>query len=44
MKATKPWTEETREIWGLVILLVVLLINWMWLRRIGNKKINLRGT
>lgn len=28
MKATKPWIEETREFFGLMILVAVLLINW----------------
>jgi len=31
MKAGKPWIEETREFFGLVILIVVLLINLIWL-------------
>lgn len=33
MKAAKPWIEETREFFGLVIVIVVLLINMLWLRR-----------
>ena len=33
MKATKPWIEETREFFGLMIVVVVLLINMIWLRR-----------
>jgi hypothetical protein len=33
MKASKPWIEETREFFGLIILIVVLLINMRWLRR-----------
>lgn len=33
MKATKPWIEETREFFGLVILLVALAINMTWLGR-----------
>jgi hypothetical protein len=33
MKATKPWIEETREFFGLVLVMVVLLVNMMWLRR-----------
>ncbi|HUP13195.1 MAG TPA: transmembrane 220 family protein [Niastella sp.] len=37
MKATKPWIEETREFGGLAIILVVLLINFFWLRRYGKK-------
>ena len=28
MKAEKPWIEESREFFGLVILIVVMLINW----------------
>jgi len=34
MKATKPWIEETREFFGLVIVIAVLLINMRWLRKI----------
>lgn len=33
MKATKPWIEETREFFGLLIIITVLLINNFWLRR-----------
>ena len=33
MKATKPWIEETREFFGLLIVIVVLIINIVWLRR-----------
>lgn len=33
MQATKPWIEESREFFGLVILIVVLLINWFYLKR-----------
>lgn len=33
MKATRPWIEETREFFGLTIILVVLLINRYWLRQ-----------
>jgi len=29
MKADKPWIEETREVGGLLILLVVLAFNWV---------------
>ncbi len=35
MQATKPWIEETREFFGLVIVIAVLLINMAWL---GRKK------
>lgn len=34
MKATKPWIEETREFFGLVIVIAVLLLNMRWLRKI----------
>lgn len=33
MKATKPWIEETREFFGLIIVIVVLAINMFWLRK-----------
>jgi hypothetical protein len=33
MKAEKPWVEETREFFGLVILIAVLLINYFYARR-----------
>jgi hypothetical protein len=33
MKAETPWVEETREFFGLVILIVVLIINMLWLKR-----------
>ena len=33
MKAEKPWIEETREFFGLVILIVVLLIDYFYARR-----------
>jgi hypothetical protein len=29
MKAEKPWIEDTREFFGLIILVVVLLINYV---------------
>jgi hypothetical protein len=32
MKAEAPWIEETREFFGLLILIVVLIINMIWLR------------
>jgi hypothetical protein len=32
MKATKPWIEETREFFGLLILIVVLGINYSYSR------------
>jgi hypothetical protein len=33
MKATKPWIEETREFGGLFILIVVLLVDFVWLKK-----------
>jgi phage-related holin len=33
MKAEKPWIEESREFFGLVILIVVLLIDYVYARR-----------
>jgi len=30
MKAEKPWIEESREFFGLVILIVVLLVNYFY--------------
>ncbi|MEO6220430.1 MAG: transmembrane 220 family protein [Ginsengibacter sp.] len=40
MHATKPWIEETREFFGLVIVIVVLLINMFWLsKRNSNNKL-----
>ena len=33
MKATKPWIEETREFFGLVIVMGVLIINMIWLKK-----------
>lgn len=38
MQATKPWIEETREFFGLLILIVVLLLNMRWLSRLSRKK------
>ena len=31
MKAAKPWIEETREFFGLLIVIVVLIANMIWL-------------
>ncbi len=33
MKATKPWIEETREFFGLLILIVALIANMIWLSK-----------
>jgi len=30
MKAETPWVEETREFFGLLILIVILFINWLY--------------
>ena len=35
MKATKPWIEDTREFFGLIILSAVLLINYFYAKRKG---------
>ena len=35
MKAETPWIEETREFFGLVILIVVLIVNKIWLKKIS---------
>lgn len=33
MKATKPWIEETREFFGLLILVLALVLNMVWLTK-----------
>ncbi len=33
MKATKPWIEATREVLGLMIMVIVLLVNYFYSRR-----------
>lgn len=33
MKATKPWIEDSREFFGLVILIVVLLVNYFYSKK-----------
>lgn len=33
MKAEKPWIEDTREFFGLAILIAVLMINYRYARR-----------
>ncbi|MEP7164352.1 MAG: transmembrane 220 family protein [Ferruginibacter sp.] len=38
MQATNPWIEETREFFGLLILIGVLLLNMWSLGRKGKKK------
>jgi Transmembrane family 220, helix len=37
MKAEQPWIEETREFFGLVILIVVLLIDYFYARKIARR-------
>ena len=37
MKATKPWIEETREFFGLLIVIMVLVINMLYLRRLKTR-------
>jgi hypothetical protein len=41
MHAEKPWIEETREFFGLIILIATLLINSIWLR---NSSRNIHST
>ncbi|WP_431198933.1 transmembrane 220 family protein [Mucilaginibacter sp. P25] len=38
MKAEKPWIEEVREFFGLLICVAVLAINWIYAIR-ENKKV-----
>ncbi|MBD1392573.1 transmembrane 220 family protein [Mucilaginibacter glaciei] len=38
MKAEKPWIEESREFFGLVILMVVISINWGYMKRLRKTK------
>ena len=33
MKATKPWIEATREVFGLMIMVIVLLTDYIYARR-----------
>lgn len=37
MKADKPWIEDTREFFGLVILIVVLLVNYFYAGRKAHR-------
>ncbi len=36
MKATTPWIEDTREFFGLLILIFALLLNMIWFKK--NKR------
>jgi hypothetical protein len=40
MKATKPWIEEAREFFGLLILIVALVANMIWLSKTKQTAIN----
>ena len=33
MKAEKPWIEETREFFGLLLLILALLVNYLYARK-----------
>jgi len=37
MKAEQPWIEETREFFGLVILIVILLIDYVYSKRLRRR-------
>ena len=37
MKAEKPWIEETREFFGLIILIVVLAVDYFYSRRKAHR-------
>ncbi|HRO44762.1 transmembrane 220 family protein [Agriterribacter sp.] len=38
MKAETPWIEDTREFFGLAILIAVLLINYIYVKRKAKNK------
>lgn len=38
MHAEKPWIEETREFFGLLILIVVLIINFQYTKKISARQ------
>ena len=38
MKATTPWVEDTREFFGLVILIIVLAVNYFYAKRKGRTR------
>jgi hypothetical protein len=40
MKAQKPWIEESREFFGLLILIVVLVIDYFYARRKMHKMVH----
>ena len=37
MKAEKPWIEETREFFGLIILIVVLAIDYLYVKKKAHR-------
>jgi hypothetical protein len=37
MKTDQPWIEETREFFGLVILIIVLLVDFFYAKRLRTK-------
>jgi hypothetical protein len=37
MKADTPWVEETREFFGLIIVIIVLVINYIYLSKQKNR-------
>lgn len=37
MKATKPWIEETREFFGLLLLIIALVANMIWMRDVRRQ-------
>ena len=39
MKAEKPWVEESREFFGLVIIIAVLVTNYFYGRKVSESKI-----
>lgn len=41
MEATRPWIEETREFFGLVVLMGALGINMIWLARVNRTTVSL---
>lgn len=43
MKATRPWIEATREFFGLMIAIIVLLINLFWLKKRQKGKVQQFG-
>ena len=37
MKAEKPWIEETREFFGLLLLIIALVINYIYAKRKAHR-------